>query len=310
MLRSDDTIAAFDATNPSTQNFGDAAAVGVATFAARRDHAHAWPSVAASRLTLGVRNYLGVSLIANPIAESIPHYQMNINASLLNTGRASGVLIPVLNGDVLTSLSFISATTALSAGTHWWFALVDSALNVIRQSTDQLTAAWGANTVKTLACDSIPVTAGSRSGTTTVTLTFPTLSQALTSIITAGDSIVVSNANIAAYNGTFTVATVSATQITYICGGSATDSLAAPFPTVQLAAGKRTYTVAADGYVYAILMVAATVPTIGAFNGFAAATGTGYAPVFSFTGQTSLTGTCPSPVTQTAVVLIPWSAVS
>ncbi len=41
MIRSDSTIAAFDATNPTTQAFGDAAAVGTAAFAARRDHKHA-----------------------------------------------------------------------------------------------------------------------------------------------------------------------------------------------------------------------------------------------------------------------------
>lgn len=40
-LRRDDTILAFDATAPSTQAFGDAAVVGVATVSARRDHKHA-----------------------------------------------------------------------------------------------------------------------------------------------------------------------------------------------------------------------------------------------------------------------------
>ncbi len=43
-IRSDSTIAAFDATAPSTQAFGDAAAVGTAAFAARRDHKHAMPA--------------------------------------------------------------------------------------------------------------------------------------------------------------------------------------------------------------------------------------------------------------------------
>jgi hypothetical protein len=43
-LRDDDTILAFDVTNPSTQAFGDSAAVGVATVAARRDHKHAMPA--------------------------------------------------------------------------------------------------------------------------------------------------------------------------------------------------------------------------------------------------------------------------
>ncbi len=43
-IRSDSTIAAFDATSPTTQAFGDAAAVGTAAFAARRDHKHAMPA--------------------------------------------------------------------------------------------------------------------------------------------------------------------------------------------------------------------------------------------------------------------------
>ena len=41
VMRSNDTIAAFDATNPTTQAFGDTAVVGTAAFAARRDHKHA-----------------------------------------------------------------------------------------------------------------------------------------------------------------------------------------------------------------------------------------------------------------------------
>lgn len=39
--QTDATIAAFDVTAPSTQAFGDSAAVGAAAFAARRDHKHA-----------------------------------------------------------------------------------------------------------------------------------------------------------------------------------------------------------------------------------------------------------------------------
>ncbi len=44
LIRSDSTIAAFDATSPVTQAFGDAAAVGSAAFAARRDHTHGMPA--------------------------------------------------------------------------------------------------------------------------------------------------------------------------------------------------------------------------------------------------------------------------
>jgi len=44
VIRSDSTIAAFDATVPTTQAFGDAAATGSVAFAARRDHKHGMPS--------------------------------------------------------------------------------------------------------------------------------------------------------------------------------------------------------------------------------------------------------------------------
>lgn len=43
-MRSDATLAIFDATAPSTQVMGDAAVVGTAAFASRRDHKHAMPS--------------------------------------------------------------------------------------------------------------------------------------------------------------------------------------------------------------------------------------------------------------------------
>jgi hypothetical protein len=47
LLRSDATLAAFDATVPVTQAFGDTAAVGAAAVAARRDHKHGVPVAAA-----------------------------------------------------------------------------------------------------------------------------------------------------------------------------------------------------------------------------------------------------------------------
>jgi hypothetical protein len=61
LIRSDATILAFDATSPSTQAIGDAAVVGVATVASRRDHKHAMPAFAAPALTLGTTNSAGVA---------------------------------------------------------------------------------------------------------------------------------------------------------------------------------------------------------------------------------------------------------
>jgi len=144
------------------------------------------------------------------------------------------------------------------------------------------------------------VTAGSRSGTTTVTLTIPTLHESLTSLVAIGDSITVSNAGIAAYNGTFTVTNVTSTQIQYTAGGSATDSLSAPFPTVRLAAGKRVFTSAGSlGFLFGGLMMAATTPIT--LPTFAAATLGAAISIGSLglgqsnSGQSSLTGTPTTP---------------
>jgi hypothetical protein len=48
VIRSDSTIAAFDATVPVTQAFGDTAATGSAAKAARRDHVHGMPAAPTS----------------------------------------------------------------------------------------------------------------------------------------------------------------------------------------------------------------------------------------------------------------------
>lgn len=53
VIRSDSTVVAFDATNPTTQAFSDAAVVGVAAVASRRDHKHAMMAAPASGLGIG-----------------------------------------------------------------------------------------------------------------------------------------------------------------------------------------------------------------------------------------------------------------
>ena len=57
-VKTDATILAFDATAPSTQAFGDAAAVGSAAVAARRDHKHAMMDAPAG----------GMALVTSPIS--------------------------------------------------------------------------------------------------------------------------------------------------------------------------------------------------------------------------------------------------
>lgn len=55
-------------------------------------------------------------------------------------------------GDTVTNLSFISGATAAGIPTNWWFALYSTAATpaLLAQTADQATAAWAADTVKTL----------------------------------------------------------------------------------------------------------------------------------------------------------------
>lgn len=64
------------------------------------------------------------------------------------TMRLSGIWLPA--GIVVTSISFLSIG-ALTAGTspHLWVALYDSSCNLLRQSADDTSPTWAANTLKT-----------------------------------------------------------------------------------------------------------------------------------------------------------------
>lgn len=70
---------------------------------------------------------------------------------------ASGVMLstPLFlgAGETVTSLTFRSGATALATGTNHWFALYspDTVPALLAQTADQTSAAWAANTTKTLA---------------------------------------------------------------------------------------------------------------------------------------------------------------
>lgn len=58
--------------------------------------------------------------------------------------------IVLLKGDTITSISYYSASQAAVSPTHWWFALYDSSYNLLKQTADQTSTAWGTSTKKTL----------------------------------------------------------------------------------------------------------------------------------------------------------------
>lgn len=85
--------------------------------------------------------------------ENFPRIHCNTNVSALTTQIMTSVAIPLQAGDVVTNLTFRSATTAASVPTNWWFALYSNASTpaLLAQTADQTTGAWAANTTKTLA---------------------------------------------------------------------------------------------------------------------------------------------------------------
>jgi hypothetical protein len=87
------------------------------------------------------------------IAETIPRYICTETNAVIPT--ASGTLfmqaIYLRAGMYVSYISWHSATTAAGTPTHWIFGLYDVSRNLLATSADQLTAAWAANTMKTLA---------------------------------------------------------------------------------------------------------------------------------------------------------------
>ncbi len=110
-IRSDATIAAFDATSPSTQAFGDAASVGTAAFAARRDHKHAMPATpvtsfaksGGSALTGAVTISQGTGITLTPSGNDI---------AIAATGASGGGVLDAVtrNTDLV-----VTSTTAATA---------------------------------------------------------------------------------------------------------------------------------------------------------------------------------------------------
>lgn len=68
-----------------------------------------------------------------------------------SSGRLSLHAIKLRAGDVISSISFMSGSTAGATLTHVWFALYDANRSLLRVTADDTAAAWAVNTVKTLA---------------------------------------------------------------------------------------------------------------------------------------------------------------
>lgn len=85
--------------------------------------------------------------------QNMPRLQAATGLGALTTQVMLSVALYLQAGDVVTSLTFKSGSTAAVTPANWWFALYSDAATpaLLSQSADQTTAAWAANTTKTLA---------------------------------------------------------------------------------------------------------------------------------------------------------------
>lgn len=85
--------------------------------------------------------------------------QTNSSAVSSGTMRMAAIWLP--SGTTVTSIGWLSGATALNTagtGPHFWVALYNSSLALLRQSTDDTAATWAANTLKLTALSSAYVT--------------------------------------------------------------------------------------------------------------------------------------------------------
>lgn len=90
--------------------------------------------------------------ITGTVAETIPReICTETNAAALTSGQLRFFAIYLRAGQVVTNISFFSATTAAGTPTNQFFALYSRHGIKLAQSANDTTTAWAANTIKTLA---------------------------------------------------------------------------------------------------------------------------------------------------------------
>jgi len=89
--------------------------------------------------------------------ESYPRYLCSVNNAIGATGVAHATFVPVQPGDVISNVTFITATTAAATPTAGFVAIYSSAGALLGQSADFATTARAANTAFTVALVS-PIT--------------------------------------------------------------------------------------------------------------------------------------------------------
>ncbi len=145
VIRSDSTIAAFDATSPTTQAFGDSAVVGTAAFAARRDHKHAMPAAPAA--AAGVDGWVSSAV-------SLTYSSVDGATGIATTGSSLVGVVPLgarIKFDQTTTKYFIVTAVDATTLTFWGgtdYTLVNAAITNFSYSTSKVPAGFNADPTK------------------------------------------------------------------------------------------------------------------------------------------------------------------
>lgn len=93
----------------------------------------------------------GNILPASAIAQAFERSTALTNVNILSTGRITVVSMWLPKGVTISTITFVSMTTALVTGTNQWFALFNGSTRAkLAVTADDTSTAWAANTTKTL----------------------------------------------------------------------------------------------------------------------------------------------------------------
>lgn len=125
LVATDATIAAFDATSPTTAAFGDAAVVGTAGFAARRDHKHGMPIT-------------GV-VIASHVDTSGDHTTASATLGDMDATNAAVTFTAPASTNVIVKL-FATVTPSATANAYVTFGLRESSSDIAGAAGESIAA--------------------------------------------------------------------------------------------------------------------------------------------------------------------------
>lgn len=110
--------------------------------------------------TAGAGAYERALMPTGAKAETISRFVGSVTnlGAVATSGTLFLVACPLRAGVTVSSITFVSRTTALVAGTNQWFGLFSDALVPLRLTADDTSTAWAASTAKTLTLTSPFVT--------------------------------------------------------------------------------------------------------------------------------------------------------